>query len=170
MTVNIRSTRENANGETFYVLKVQRAAKCWEVQRRYSEFVSLFEALSRKYPDHQLPGLPRKHMFTSKTASVVNERIYGLGKCIQHVVFVTKLCDDRLVHNFLAVEKSSDELEARLSQIEEDVRRSSRDVLNAQPADGPEGTMVSPCHGRDRSLSAAERIKQHRSGDSAALP
>jgi len=157
LDVVIKNTRSNDTGDVFYVVKVteQQTGKNWEVQRRYSDFVSLGEALAKRHADRVLPPLPRKHMFTSKSSQVIAERVQGLGTFIQQVAFVTKMCNDQLVRNFLCVEDSSDELEARLSAMEDDVRRSSKDLM---PQAGSE---ASPS-GRERSLSSAEKIKQHR--------
>ena len=155
VNIDIKKSRD-VDGDTFYVIEVDSITlgRKHMVQRRYSDFVKLVEQLQPKHMDRVLPALPRKHLFTSKTDKVISERIVGLESFLRQISFVRKIFEDPLIKSFLAIEDSSDDLEERLSSLE----RASENLNKGFSSPASTGG------GRERSLSSAEKIKQHRSG------
>lgn len=57
--VIVSSKTENGK-YTVYVIQVTTNIGKWIVQRRYAEFNSLHQALTRNFPDQEFPSLPEK--------------------------------------------------------------------------------------------------------------
>lgn len=75
VSIEIEGTRDVGHTE-YRIAVTMNDGECFHAWRRYKDFASLHKELAGA--GFSLPSLPRKHIFTSATATVIREREEGL--------------------------------------------------------------------------------------------
>eukprot|EP00281_Chroomonas_sp_CCMP1168_P020935 CAMPEP_0206229826 /NCGR_PEP_ID=MMETSP0047_2-20121206/9910_1 /ASSEMBLY_ACC=CAM_ASM_000192 /TAXON_ID=195065 /ORGANISM="Chroomonas mesostigmatica_cf, Strain CCMP1168" /LENGTH=144 /DNA_ID=CAMNT_0053653163 /DNA_START=199 /DNA_END=633 /DNA_ORIENTATION=- len=83
----------------------------WNLEKRFSEFAALDEALDDLYKaddDIQLPEFPEKKMFGSLSPALIKERTEGLEKYMKAIAIDEVVMKTQLVRDFLEVPEPKD--------------------------------------------------------------
>ena len=84
---------------------------CWMIYRRFSQFETLREELSKQFPKLKLPSLPSKHIFQSKFDSrLIGERVLQFQKFLDEILDndlgSVVVCQSSIVLNWVDITKN----------------------------------------------------------------
>ncbi|KAL7686126.1 putative Phox domain, PX domain superfamily, papain-like cysteine peptidase superfamily [Plasmopara halstedii] len=108
LTLNIVETRNKVSDlsqrpYTCYVIDVVFNGTTWQLSRRYKDFNALQTELKCKYPNHTLPMLPPKHMFTPVKGEFIQYRKQELEKFLKQLLEYPDVSTDVVLFSFLGI-------------------------------------------------------------------
>lgn len=92
----------------FFTLLLEAKDNKWYIEKRFSEFDSLFKALKNSY--HSLPLLPNKTYLFKMTEKDLEVRREGLEEFLRKIIIRNDLMNSELVKQFLQLDKNASEM------------------------------------------------------------
>mmetsp|Transcript_12059 Transcript_12059/g.17612 ORF Transcript_12059/g.17612 Transcript_12059/m.17612 type:complete len:471 (+) Transcript_12059:6-1418(+) len=122
VSVCIRNYRQTPDKVVFYVVKVTSAETSWTLEKRFSEFYSLYKELDRKFLG--IPSPPGKTFFRSNSPEFLDSRKSQLEEFLQSLVCNKELYTCRDFLSFLEIPSHIPSLEPKQPNLVVEVKHS----------------------------------------------